>query len=109
MKLNTKLKKKLYSLGKIKTPYHKMRHPKSGDLVYVHRFIMEKKLGRKLRPNEVVDHINMNKNDNKACNLRLRKKDGHSRTHYKNGHYHKLTKKEMQKGAKVTNKKLYGK
>jgi len=88
--------------------YVKMRL-RSGRLVYVHRYLMERKLGRPLRVNEVVDHINGNKSDNRLSNLCVRDLSKHTRMHYKKGDYHKLTKKEARKGAKVTNKLLYGK
>lgn len=35
----------------------------------VHRHVAERKLGRKLRPGEIVHHKNRNKQDNRRSNL----------------------------------------
>ena len=39
--------------------------------VLEHRLVMERKLGRKLRPGETVHHINHDRSDNREENLRL--------------------------------------
>jgi hypothetical protein len=48
----------------------------------VHRHVAEQKLGRELKPGEVVHHKNRNKTDNRRKNLWVFKnKKKHHRTH----------------------------
>jgi hypothetical protein len=63
--------------GKIKRSGYwfikKPKHPFSGKQGYVaeHRLIIEKHIGRYLKPEEVVHHINHNVTDNQIENLKL--------------------------------------
>jgi hypothetical protein len=49
--------------------------------VYIHRYIMELYLGRKLDSNEVVHHINGEKDDNRLENLIIMDRKEHASYH----------------------------
>jgi len=55
-----------------------------GNRVYIHREIMEQKLGRKLRPDEIVHHKDENKLNNDPDNLKVTNLSKHMKHHYNN-------------------------
>jgi len=74
----------------------------NGKKIRLHRFIMEKYIGRKLGKNEEIDHINLKKDDNSICNLRIvsrqqnqqnRYSQKNSSSIYKGVHFFKRDKK----------------
>lgn len=58
---------------------HPFRSPK--EFIFEHRYVMELHLGRKLKRDEVVHHINHVKSDNRLKNLELMSNEEHSRFH----------------------------
>lgn len=54
-----------------------------GKIIYIHREIMEQKLGRKLKKGELVHHDDENKLNNEPDNLKLSNNSKHAKHHYK--------------------------
>lgn len=61
-------------------------HPNAvNGYIFEHRLIMEKKLGRILKPNEIVHHIDHDKLNNDFSNLIILSKKEHNLQHTKDG------------------------
>lgn len=76
-------------------------HPYSSrNYVREHRLIMENKLGRYLRPEEVIHHKNNIKSDNRIRNLKLFKNNSEHTIHHLKERYARKTKKPRNYIAK---------
>lgn len=66
---------------------HQPDHPAATKNGYVmeHRLVMERTLGRALRPDEIVHHINHCRSDNRPENLEVLSNGDHIRRHFESG------------------------
>ena len=62
----------------------------NGLPVYIHREVLEKKLGRKLKPGECAHHIDENKRNNDPDNIELSTISSHSKHHHPDGNIDNL-------------------
>ena len=69
--------------GYIRVYYPTHPHCDNGGNVREHVMLMEKKIGRLLEKDEVVHHINGNKQDNRIENLQLMTRSEHMKLHNK--------------------------
>jgi len=67
---------------KLDSGYVKIKVKQPNEWMYEHRFVMERKLLRKLRPGEVVHHSNGCRADNCIENLVLLTSSEHARQHH---------------------------
>ncbi len=74
---------------------YKPNNPMARDNGYVpqHRFIASKKIGRPLSSDEIVHHIDGNKQNNKSNNLQVMTRSEHWRTHNLRSKYCKRRRK----------------
>lgn len=75
--------RKITTDGSIAILNHSHPHTTQDGYVLEHRLVMEKIIGRFLKPEEVVHHINKNRQDNHPENLILFKNNGEHCKHHK--------------------------
>ena len=73
-------------------------HPQATKNGYVmeHIIVMQKAIGKPIKEDEVVHHINHNRSDNRIENLKLMKKHDHMQMHMRLRHYERRLLNEYQ-------------
>jgi hypothetical protein len=107
LKKDGTFKRKKDSEKRIKTNgyifIYKPKHHRANTMGYVaeHIYLVEKKLKRKLKKNEVVHHINEIRDDNRLKNLKIMTNSIHSHLHNPNNPFKEHHKKDYCKCGKL--------
>jgi hypothetical protein len=98
--------KRVDGSGYISTQGYKIFSCGRNKKILEHRLIMEKFLGRKLKRQEIVHHINHDKLDNRIENLEITSQDIHAQNHMKKTFRNK-THKQCTRCKKIKSRKLF--
>ena len=86
-------------------PYGERRKDRKKKYVYLHRAVMERHLGRYIKPDEQVDHKDGNKTNNVLSNLVLVKRGPHQKDHTNRGnHFWKKSPMNKKRKKKATDR-----
>lgn len=78
----------------------------NGKMKRLSRIIMESHLERKLKPTEVVHHIDGNPNNDNISNLKIVTPEEHNFIHHQKGDYHRGHKKEKEHIERQVNREV---
>lgn len=81
----------------------------NGERLDEHRYIMEQQIGRRLRKDEVVHHIDGNKKNNELSNLQLMTRKEHSSLHWNRSSLSEELNRQRSKKLKSRYKREYQK
>ena len=85
--------------------YGERRNDRDKRYIYLHRALLEKKLGRYLKPGEQADHKDGNKNNNDPSNIVLKDLGEHQHDHSKTNHFWTKSPENKPKRKKKRKKK----
>jgi len=72
----------------------------TGKRILEHRFMMEQKIGRKLKSSELVHHKNHNRSDNRISNLEIVNRAQHASMHHRGKSLTELHKQRIRTSIK---------
>jgi hypothetical protein len=85
-------------------PFGEVRDDRKKKYIYLHRAVLEKKLGRYLTKSEQADHKDGNKDNNEPKNIQLKTLGDHQKSHVERGNHFWEKSPENKPGRKSRKK-----